>query len=563
MTKVCETDYQVKNPKVYNHFTLPTPEGMVEDGIVEIDPTFADLFKATMKEKKIKAKQAVFSISSSKIASREVSIPMVKENRIGILVKANAAEYFPIDLSQYQISYSMLGVEADGKGNQQYKLQVLAAPNSLLIGYKEFTTALGLELLALDYGGNSLYHAIKEECAEGTQAIVKIDERSSLIMIVKDSAIVLNRSIAYGIDDAIHAVRKHTVLGETNSYEEALKLCEKTVCISAPKQRKESESGAPKQETADAVGAAKEEVANTFKYLVGGIERVIDYYNSRSAKDPLTHILLTGLGSKFLGLEELLSRELNIKTEVLTQLEGFQLDKSFGEEHFGEYITCIGATVEPVDFISALFETKQKGLLKKKEKNQEKSGETGKAARDYDMICRITLIGGLGIALVLILASLIPYLMANNTNKSLTEKIQQYQPAVPIYEAYLNEKAAYNKVKELDETAANRLEEVNTFLGEMEQRMPTSFAVHTFTADTAGVTLDVSVENKAAAAKVISEFRSFEMVSGADVTAVMEQESEIGETQVTFSIVITFKPMESETAQEQTAQVQTTQEQGQ
>ena len=150
LTRVCEMDYKAKSPKIYNSFTIPTMEGIVNDGALVLKPQYIEDLRKAIIDHKIKAKQVVFSVSSAKIASREVTIPFVKENRIADVVKANAADYFPVDLSQYQLAYSILETIGTEKGNQQYKLLVLAAPSAMLDGYYELASALKLEVLGIE-----------------------------------------------------------------------------------------------------------------------------------------------------------------------------------------------------------------------------------------------------------------------------------------------------------------------------------------------------------------------------------------------------------------------------
>ncbi|CDF08761.1 tfp pilus assembly protein ATPase PilM [Firmicutes bacterium CAG:95] len=37
LTRVCEVDYKSKTHKVYGYFSLPTPEGMINDGIFNLN----------------------------------------------------------------------------------------------------------------------------------------------------------------------------------------------------------------------------------------------------------------------------------------------------------------------------------------------------------------------------------------------------------------------------------------------------------------------------------------------------------------------------------------------
>ena len=63
-TKVCEVDYKATNAKVYNRFELPTPEGVIMDGLIKPDEQFTRYLKIKIKEEKMTAKKVVFSIAS-------------------------------------------------------------------------------------------------------------------------------------------------------------------------------------------------------------------------------------------------------------------------------------------------------------------------------------------------------------------------------------------------------------------------------------------------------------------------------------------------------------------
>ena len=208
MTKVCEMDYMAKKPRVYRYFSIPTPDGVLADGMITVTEDFVNSLKAEMTANKIRTKDAVFTISSSKIATREVKIPYCKESNIGNLVRVNLSDYFPIDVSRYVSAYSILEVEGAAQTEEKekstakptgYRLLILAAPIDIIDSYKMLAAALKLNVKEIDYCGNSIYQAAKESCAEGTQMIVKIDSRSSLLLAQKDGRIVMTRTIPYGI----------------------------------------------------------------------------------------------------------------------------------------------------------------------------------------------------------------------------------------------------------------------------------------------------------------------------------------------------------------------------
>ena len=144
LTRVCEVDYKAKTHRVYRRFTVPTPAGVMNDGVLRVTPEYVEELRKALADSKMKAKQVVFTITSGRINSREVMIPMVKDNRIADVVAANASEYFPVDLSQFELAHNILGVVGEKKGQQQYKLLVMAAPKALLQDYYELAKELKL-----------------------------------------------------------------------------------------------------------------------------------------------------------------------------------------------------------------------------------------------------------------------------------------------------------------------------------------------------------------------------------------------------------------------------------
>ena len=164
MTRVCLMDYRSKNPRIYQSFSMRTPEDVVADGVLQGDiKSFASTLRNLIIEKNMRTKYVVFTVQSTKIATREVKLPFVKANRIGAMVAANAADYFPIDLTNYQISHNIIGTEEDEQG-KRYKIQVLAAPKSMFDGYVQLAELCDLEIVAVDYAGNSVYQVAKAEC---------------------------------------------------------------------------------------------------------------------------------------------------------------------------------------------------------------------------------------------------------------------------------------------------------------------------------------------------------------------------------------------------------------
>ena len=104
-----------------------------------LQPTqeYADHLVNALGTNGIHTRRVIFTISSTRVASREVQIPNVKANKIEALVKTNANDYFPVDLTQYEIGHYLAGglTECHGTGSAQGTVrQLLPAGTDVRLG---------------------------------------------------------------------------------------------------------------------------------------------------------------------------------------------------------------------------------------------------------------------------------------------------------------------------------------------------------------------------------------------------------------------------------------------
>lgn len=509
LTRVCEVDYKAKTHKVYRFFTIPTEEGVINDGILHATPEYIEALNAEITKRKIKTKQVVFSITSGRIASREVTIPFVKENRIADVVNANASDYFPVDLSQYQLAYSILGTIGDPKGSQQYKLLVMAAPSALLSGYYDLAKALKLEVAAIDYAGNSVFQVAKDKHAQGTGLVIKIDERSSLVMAVRDARLAFVRNVAYGVEEAIQTIIDSKRWAEADTVQSALEVMAMNDCVGSP------------------------EIVEVIGQLASGISRVVDYYTSHNSDAAVENVYITGLGANIKGLEEVLAKELNLHVEVLRQAQGWNLEKSFRTQYYGEFVACVGAAAAPLGF------KKDAEKSKGKEKAGGSKGGLNPAPIAY------TIFGlGLAIAAALAAVSILRYMGLQKTNMELKAQNTDLEAIIPIYNEYTATLTSYNLVKTMYGQTENRNEELVEFLEELEDKMPSDVHVVSFASTVDGVAINMNVSSKSEAAAAVEQLRSFNSLLPASVTVnsvVEEIDEESGTVSVNFSVAAIYR----------------------
>lgn len=505
--RICEEDYKTKNPKVYRTVSIKTPEGTVHDGILEINEELIGTIKTALAENKIKTKQIIFSMNSTKIANREIVIPFVKENKVKDLIQANVSDYFPVDLQQYEVGHSIINTVENENGTKQYKVLVFAVPKAMIASYFQLAQALGCSVTSLDYSGNSIYQIIRRQCDAGVQMVVKVDENSTIVTILQDQAIVLQRTVAYGVEDAVLSMMEMPNYGKLD-YAEAVRNFKDRDCMD-------------------------ETITQSLSYLVSGISRVVDYF-SRNNGAVIEKAYLSGFGGDFKGLAELISNVIEIPLETLQGIKGLSLEKYFKEESFGEFLTCIGAALAPIGFMGE----------KKKEK---KSLELLPDEKDRMKVAVLCAVAGFIVAVGLGAGSYLNLKSAKDENIRLNNRITELAEAETIYREYLQEKYTYEKLAFFQSNTMTLNEDLVAFIEEMQQKMPSSLNVQSFSADLNGVSLAVTVEDKKAAAKLIQQFRTFESVAGVEVNsmtdtgAVMDGEVLEEEPKVSFSITVMYK----------------------
>lgn len=532
LTKVCEMDYQTKKPKMYHCFNVPTPDGVLNDGQITVRDDLIIRIVQGIYENRIKTRDVVFNVSSSRIASREILIPPVnKANVIGDIVKNNAKEYFPIDLDQYELAHMLMGKVADEAGGEKLKVNVLAIPKEMLSGYEELATKCDLNLVALDYTGNSIYQVVKSVCKQNdTSLVINIDEHQTVATVLDGETILLQRSLSYGVDEAIHLLIDSRVYGE-RSYAQAAQELRRTMLI-----RRALDDSTEIIEDYDFVEpespkmtALKDKITQSMTTLISGIDRVINFYNSHNSQKPIKTVLITGVGAGFKGFKRLLTNELGIQVQVLDSNAGFSTNQ-FSEESFGEYLACFGAAIAPVGF----------GVVGKKQ------GVGGKAVKERNQEQNWAVYGTLTFslcvvaAIVLIVYSAVSYTTALNKYNNCVGQMNHLQIVKSVYDQHQEVTNLLQQVEGLYASTENTNEAMNAFIAEMEKKMPKEMCVVSMAGSTTEVIMQIEATSKEAVAKVIQQFRSFDSVAEVTNTGYQAVLDEDGSEKITFTVTIKY-----------------------
>jgi type IV pilus assembly protein PilM len=312
--KVISTEKNRNGVRLEKAFMFKTPAGTVADGVITDPVLLGNGFTQQLHENGFSGiKNVSFTITSNKVATRDVMLPAVKESRIKPIVESNAGDYFPVDVSRYLISYGMLKTVTDGNEAGSH-VMVMAVPLQILDGYLKLAEKMNLEIQAIDYGGNCQFQIIKALKTKKVTMCITVGFNHTYITIVKDDRMILQRMLSWGGSD----------------------------------------------------GSDKEEVARSIERIAGGVSRSMDFFNSNRWSAPIENVILAGSCASYPGLREAVSAALN-GTEVLL-LEEFAAASVFTSNTglISQYISAYGNAFAPID----LLPDKYKATKEKKKSSQ-------------------------------------------------------------------------------------------------------------------------------------------------------------------------------------------------
>lgn len=524
-THVAEVDYKTKNPKIYATFTFPTPPDMINDGVVSSSVVFKTQLLAKLKENGVQTKRAIFVLNSARIANRTITIPNVKENRIADMLNANASDYFPVDLEQYTLTHEVLGRVEDGD-EKKIQLGVLAIPKDMISAYEALAEDCGLTLEGMDYIGSSIKKMMNREIPEALKVTVKISESSSIITIVENGEVQLQRSVNYGVYDMLDSIVACRAFGANMTPIDALEVAKRTRVMNT----KLDEAGTVSSDDASEANvdkaklqALRDNVTEDLRPLLGSISRIIDYYQSSHADKTIEKIYLVGIGAVCSGLSKLMTNELNYKVVSSRQYDNAAVRNAKDEAiNVAHYFANIGAAIEPISLVSA---------SKKKKEEEKQDSYVGTV-----IITGICVLGAVALALL----GFMSLSAAKIENTFLKNREQSLLYVEDIYQTYLDSQANYNWAITVDSATYSHNNELVALIEEMEQKMPSEIVVLTMNATDTGVSMNIQVKSKAAVADVVRQLRTFTTIYVDSVSTIVDSQDEFGISTVDFSVECSY-----------------------
>jgi len=603
-TKVCEVSYRKnyknKGIRVYRSISFPTPPNSIEDGYIKDKNLFGEELKSQLKAGKLKADKVIFSLSSSKIANREIILPPSKEKKIMDIIKTGASEYFPIDIKDYILSYLVLEknpshrkeksnkkkmdekdlklsehqeklnkkalkkkskteiiadkmelMEANQKeqsqplaghenneekekiGKKKMRLSVYAVPSTLVKNYYNFAKSMHFDIVSLDYSGNSSYQIIKRQVNRGTNVFIQLNEQDTLISILRDDILILQRTVGYGISTLTDAVMEQEHY-KINNKVEALELLARKNLLTLDLDHPEviqfdstwsKGEAAAASEFIQAIGAdeakildseteqeARRYIIDSLHFLTNSISRMLDYYKSNHKDIEINTIYLSGTGVRIQGIDQFFSSEIGMTHKKMEKLWTISAKKkaSAYRKNPSEFISCIGAIIKPIDFVPNEFI----------EKKQKRSAII--ATIIFAFAC---LMGSIGTTYV----SYTDYLVAKQELDTVNGQLNALPQVSAVHAEYEAAVKELESLKLLEDMTVSNNDNIGEVINELEKKFTKGTVINTMQFSELGLSMSVTADcsnvgANALVSKLWTQLNSIEYFESIDITGISESE---------------------------------------
>ena len=527
MTRICEVDYNKKTPHVYNCIFFETPVGVIEDGFIRDKLALATVLREQITLAGIKNDKVIFTLSSTKIASREAIIPLVKNNQLASIIQTNAKDYFPVNIDEYDITYSVLETIST-KEAKQMRILVLAAPALLIKAYFELAEMLNYHIVSIDYTGNSSYQLLRGQVGTGINLVVQINDANTIINLLENANLLLQRSMPYGTSSIASSVISNSVF-RVSTYSEAMRLLSKEKLInqhfdSIDEVAFTLEDISEEYSKLTMKENAKSDVTSSLGNLLSNVSRVIDYFATKHPGKKIDKFYLTGEGSKIQGLDKLIMNEMGVEIQALRQFSNVTFAKTSMEIESNQsaFLSCIGAAIAPIDFTPAEYIVKP--------------------VSNHSMVFPILLliIATLGSAAIFISSYMI-YQRAEQDHKDMQTKIESIKDIKKVYSDYQESENNLKNIEAFDAMTKNASDNLLSFIAELEQKTPKGTVVETLSLQENAASIKATSTSKEVLAKYIETLQSFASIQSVTASNYVETKDENNMPTVSYTIVCVFR----------------------
>ena len=309
--------------------SLP-PEAIV-DGSIYNSTLVIDTIKDLLSKNRIKSKNVVAAVSGNGVIIKPITVSKMPPDDLDELIKFEAEQYIPFDLSEVNIDVEILEDANPDPGNMDVLL--VAARKEIVNEQLNILQQAKLKPVVMDVGIFALANAYAvnyDDYHSKTVALVNIGASSTSIIILNDGNCLFTRDIS-GSGGSQFTEEIQRTLNTSFEDAELMKL--------GGAEGQEIDAVIP-QETVEILRGVSDNLAMN-------IQKSLDFFVSNSSGASVDQILVSGGAAQTAGLIQAIEDQTGIPSSLLDPLQSIEVsERNFKEDYLvnssSQYAIAIG-----------------------------------------------------------------------------------------------------------------------------------------------------------------------------------------------------------------------------
>lgn len=320
--------------------TIETPVNSYEDGNILDVSNLKKAIGLALENEKIKAKKVIFTVDSTSIITRDISLPLAKkEEEMDTMVRFEIEQYLPIMFDDYVVEYKILE-EFMEENIKKARILVVALPKIIAEEYLKLIARLKLTPLALDVNSNSISKLfemngkinMENYSLNKTVSVIDLGYNYLNVNIISKGITEFSRLIPVGGSEIDINIANMFNLSLEEAENKKIEDCDLQYIYSGSDSRISSQM-------------LNDTVKGSIDSWLQEIGRIFQYFINRHRENKIEEIYLYGGGSNIKGLPEYFKSVLDIPTFKVENISNIKFAKGAKNANVQFYLNSIGSII--------------------------------------------------------------------------------------------------------------------------------------------------------------------------------------------------------------------------
>ncbi len=306
--------------QLVNYGSQPLPGGIIQDGVVVNKEALGSALSEFWQKQGFQGRDVVIGISNQEILVRFASLPKVEQTKLDSMVKFQAQELLPLDISAVVFDYSVIG-EKEVDENPMWEILLVAGKSGMIYDFIDALEIAKLNIKEIEVLPLSLMRMLSAEDQGQVVTVVDISGGVNNLLVLNEGTPRLARMMPT-FESTREDTSQDPVEDEAGTGDGADQVAaSREVTLEEP--------------SAEAVDNRE------LGFIVNNIRMSIDFYQSQNQEDPVDGIFISGSGARNDDLKGMLSAELMVPVESVEPLSTMEVEESVRMASEKEFALCI------------------------------------------------------------------------------------------------------------------------------------------------------------------------------------------------------------------------------